>query len=214
MLFSDFFWDYDGTLVDSYPRITRAFQRGAASLGVELAQPQLMKLAKVSIRHMAATVAEKHGVSAKALMKAYTTQANAEGMKTLRLYEGVLSLLEGIVAHGGSNYLYTHNGNSVLSVLEYFGVRQLFTDTITGDDLFPEKPAPDALLYLIHKHGLDVSRCIMLGDRNIDVQCGLSAGMAGALFDPDGYYDYVHIQYRFKTMQAIQEAFFPGMDRS
>ena len=35
MVFSAFFWDFDGTLFDTYPRIVRAFLRGLEEFGIQ-----------------------------------------------------------------------------------------------------------------------------------------------------------------------------------
>ena len=46
---------------------------------------------------------------------------------------------------------------------------------------FPGKPAPDAVLYLLEKHGLDPAETIMIGDRDLDGQSGINAGATGCL---------------------------------
>ena len=73
--------------------------------------------------------------------------------------------------------------------LNHDGLSDLFSDAVTRLDGFPAKPAPDALRYLIQKHRLDLSRCVMVGDRDIDLDAAKNAGIACALFDPDGFYD-------------------------
>lgn len=40
---------------------------------------------------------------------------------------------------------------------------------------------------MISKHGLEPDRAVMVGDRVLDVQAGLNAGMQGALFDPEAF---------------------------
>ena len=66
-----------------------------------------------------------------------------------------------------------------------------FTDMVTADEHFPMKPAPDGLLALCKRNGLDASESIMIGDRIIDGSSGRGAGMSGALVNypphlPDG----------------------------
>ena len=204
MRFDHYFWDYDGTLFDSYPRIIRGFARGAGALGIALKAEALLPLAKVSVRHMIRVTAERFGIPPEALQREYHRYAEADNYEAARPYEGAVSLLEAVVRHGGRNYLYTHSGASTIRSLEYYGIKEYFADYITAEDSFPSKPAPDALLYMIRKHRLDTARCVMLGDRDIDVQAGLNAGMAGALFDPDGFYGDMPIEYRFKTMREME----------
>ena len=69
---------------------------------------------------------------------------------------------------------------------------------------FPTKPAPDALNYLCAKHGLDKKDCIMIGDRDIDTDCGRNAGMKGCLFDPEHYYDDSDVDYRIDNLLQLK----------
>lgn len=208
MRFDHVFWDYDGTLFDTYPRIVRAFRKSLRALGAEEDPDALLSLAKVSLRHLVEKMAGKHGVSAAQIRDHYRFFAAEEGYDTLRPYEGAPSLLRTIVAGGGRNYLYTHSGRETLQALEQHGLKGYFADFVTAEDGFASKPAPDALLHLMEKHRLPPLRCVMLGDRDLDVLAGLNAGMAGVLFDPDGFYDAFPSAYRFRAMGEIERAFF------
>lgn len=48
------------------------------------------------------------------------------------------------------------------------------------------KPAPGMLISMAHRHGLDLTRCWMLGDTLDDVEAGHRAGAGGLLFDSGG----------------------------
>ena len=101
-------------------------------------------------------------------------------------------VLSAIVKNGGRNYIYTHRDKTTLTwYLTEYGMIDYFTDMVTSDENFPMKPAPDGLLALCERNGLDVSESIMIGDRIIDGACGRAAGMSGALVNypphlPDG----------------------------
>ena len=82
---------------------------------------------------------------------------------------------------------------------------EYFSDFIVRNDGFADKPAPDALLYLLDKHHIDPQDAVMIGDRGIDVQAGLNAGIATILFDPSAFYPNEPTTYRCDTMQAIIE---------
>jgi phosphoglycolate phosphatase-like HAD superfamily hydrolase len=41
------------------------------------------------------------------------------------------------------------------------------------------------LNYLLDKHQVDRHRAVMVGDRNLDIEAGHNAGIAGYLFDID-----------------------------
>lgn len=82
---------------------------------------------------------------------------------------------------------------------------QYFSGGVTSEDGFPSKPAPDALLHLLEKHQLDPARCLMIGDRNIDMESALNAGIAGAVFDPDGYYRGPQVSIVARNMAELEK---------
>jgi len=112
-------------------------------------------------------------------------------------------MLEEICRRGGKNYVYTHRGASAREVIALNGMEHLFADYVTSENGFPSKPAPNALQYLMEKHGLKKDECIMIGDRGIDVESGLNAGMNGALIDLDGMHPADQAPYRADSFEAL-----------
>ena len=179
MKYRHFFWDFDGTLYDTYHRITRACLRALAEMGIKDDFAEVYALNKRSLTEFARVISVRHPyVSQEDVLAAYHRHAEEEGIESVRLYPGARDMLEGVLRCGGQNYLYTHRGESLFKFLERDGLGPLFTDQVTGLDPFPRKPAPDALLYLMRRHGLQKKDCVMLGDRDIDLDAGKNAGMA------------------------------------
>ena len=143
MKFTGFFWDFDGTLFDTYPRINRAMQKAFAEIGMQVSIEQLLPLTKVSLPHTAQTLA---GERAKEVLLAYNAHAEDEGYDTMPPFPGAIRLLQSVCAHGGHNYLYTHRSRNAIDALNHYGIARYFTDIVTSEDHFPRKPAPDALL--------------------------------------------------------------------
>lgn len=197
MKFTHFFWDFDGTLFDTYPRINRAIQKALKDEGYDLSIDAIVPLTKVSLGHLAHVVAPE---KERELMQRYHEHAEEEGEDTIQPYAGAKRLLQSICAHGGHNYLYTIRGLTAIDALKRCGLHQYFTDCVTKADGFPSKPAPDALLYLMEKHGLSPEQCVMIGDRDIDLNSGLNAGMSCALFDPGHFYDAFDTPYRYTSL--------------
>ena len=190
MKFTEFFWDFDGTLFNSYPRMNRAMKNALKdAANVETDDETLAKLTKVTIGHAARVLAPEHE---KTVMESFRLHLNDEGVDSMQPYEGAKRMLESVCAHGGRNYPYTHSGIITVKALKHYGMAHLFTDFITKETSkekgFAVKPAPDALLYMLDKHNLDPAACVMVGDRDIDLLAGKNAGTSGALFDPDVYY--------------------------
>ena len=186
MQFRHFFWDFDGTLFDTYGRVSRAIQKALLDLGVQADVKEIYPLARrENIRRPYFVFAEKKGISLADYNAAYARHAEEEGPGSIQPFPGAKEMLEAVIRMGGKNYLYTHRDHSGVEAVAACGMGACFTDYVTKEDGFPGKPAPDALLHLMKKHGLKAEECIMIGDRTIDLDAGKNAGMACALFDPD-----------------------------
>lgn len=208
MIFQHFFWDYDGTLFDTYDAVTRSYELACRGKGIVLPFDELRWMTKHSLSWTAAQLEQRFGVPAKELLAIRETYAETmETFETMRPYDGVREALRTICEKGGKNYLYSHRDHRSMEALAHYGLDGYFTDAITKDDAFPRKPAPDALNHLVQKHKLDVAQCIMIGDRSLDVEAGLNAGMSGALFDPERFCDNnVPTKWKFYTMSELQKA--------
>ncbi len=207
MRFAHFIWDFDGTLFDSYPRITRAFIKALNGLGIEAGYGETLALLKVTLRRAAEVLAP--GSDYEEVLTLYRRHAEEEGPETLRLYPGAAEMLSAVVRAGGDNCLYTHRGENAVDALRREGVNGLFRDIVTLEDGFPLKPAPDALLSLINRNRFDPSRCLMLGDRDIDMEAGRNAGVAAALFDPEGHCGGCAADFRFTNFLDMRKVLVP-----
>ena len=198
------FWDFDVTLFDSYPQICRAFENTLreAALPVNAFGDDLALL-KVSVFHALRAYAERFGVSEESLHTCFDKHHHAEG--PFPPYDGLRDCLARLRDAGATHYLYTHRDARAWRQLESEGLRALFSDGVTAEDGFPYKPAPDALLALMKRHGLQPGDCAMIGDRDIDVQSGQNAGMAGILFDPDNFYPSLSAEGRAAGMAELTE---------
>ena len=56
---------------------------------------------------------------------------------------------------------------------------------ITGKDGFKRKPDPSAVLYLVKKYDLDREKTFYIGDRTLDIECAVNAGIKGILYLPE-----------------------------
>lgn len=199
-----FIWDFDGTLYDTYERIVRAVRKGMAEMGLSDAGHDVMALAKTTLRQACVTLAGPE--RAEELLTRYFAHAEEEGEESMKPFPGCEEALREVINRGGVNYLYTHRDRKAIDALQQDGLMDLFRDFITWEAGFPDKPAPDAINWLIDQHYLDRSECVMVGDRLIDAQAGRNAGIKSALFDPDGFYSPEDADFFFTSLRDIPPA--------
>ena len=201
MLYKNFFWDFDGTLYATYGRITRACLKALGDGGKDIPFADAYRAAKRSIKNFSDRYAAPLGIPHDDFMAGYRANANLEGEESIRPYPGVKEMVEAVVKNGGRNFLYTHRGVDAIYWMKKDGIWQYFIDGVTKEDAFPLKPAPDALLHLAKKHDLNPAECIMLGDREIDIEAALAAGMNGALYDDENIFPDYNPPYRLTSWE-------------
>lgn len=188
------FWDFDGTLLDSYPAMVRAFIAGAAEFGIAVTPERTLALMKENLRHCCNVVGAENGASSDELIRAFRRHEKDELVHGLPPVEGIPKELAELHAYGIKHYVATHRDLQCRDLLEKAGLLQYFTGFVTEEDKLPRKPAPDMLLHLMHKYGLKPEECMMVGDRPLDTEAGMAAGVLSVLLDmedrfPDGKCD-------------------------
>ena len=186
---TEFFWDFDGTLMDTYPGMVACFVRAAERVGIAAEPERVLTLMKDSLGACARACAAGDEAVRLALMKGFREEEDRLPSEHIRAVPGVPEALNALTRRGGRHYLVTHRGPLAWKYLEATGLQDCFTDVVLGTDGFPRKPAPDSLLYLMKKHDLDPARCVMIGDRPLDVDAAANAGMLGCLLDEEHRFD-------------------------
>lgn len=174
-----YIWDFDGTLFDSYPHICYTFCKMMAEVGHVVDPDEADRLLRLSFFH-----ARAHYEMSDELYHAFHARQKEDFDPPIVPYAEMADVLQALLDMGADHYIYTHRDTkSLLYYLDKYGFTQYFSGMITADDAFPSKPAPDALLALMERYGLQKEDCVMVGDREIDIGSGKAAGMAGCLFD-------------------------------
>ena len=138
MIYHHFFWDFDGTLYDTYSRITRACLKGLLDQGIQASYQEVYALAKRSLEEFARVFSARYpGVEAEEIIAAYHAHAEEESIDAVRLYDGAGDMLKTVIQQGGCNYLFTHRGESAFKFLRRDGLEELFADRVTSLDGFP-----------------------------------------------------------------------------
>jgi len=202
MNYKHLIYDFDGTLSDTYPCFTETVLELIKKYGISDTYENVYSNLKVNVGY--ALKQYDLGKDAAEARRDFHVIHNELAPKIQKPYPEAEEILRYAMAQGHKNYLYTHSGKIVKILLEQWGIADCFEDIIDSTMKFPTKPAPDALNYLCEKHGLDKKDCLMIGDRDIDTDCGRNAGMKGCLFDPDHYYDKADVDYRIENLLELK----------
>ena len=181
-----FLWDYDGTLVDSYPHLCRSLIAACRTFGIALQTEEALALMKQSLRYAVDTIAGRCGLSPERLMESFRQAEAQDSTADVRPFPGMAEALGRLAEAGGRHFLVTHNSRACLDVLEQAGLKRFFTGWVTSEDGFPRKPAPDSVLYLLQRWQVQPQHAVMIGDRPLDTAAGRSAGILSCLVDGEG----------------------------
>jgi phosphoglycolate phosphatase-like HAD superfamily hydrolase len=187
MGFRNLIWDFDGTILDTYPEITKAFINVLKKdYGIEYDYDQAYSLAKTSISFCIESLANEFNIDTKEFSenfkKRYFGELNFEG----KPFKGVEEVFEYVSKRGG-NFLITHRGSESLNeFLTRNNLKKYFIAIVSADANFPLKPDPASFNYIIDKYKLKKEETLGVGDRILDIEAARSAGIKSCFFDPDG----------------------------
>ncbi len=199
------FWDFDGTLLDSYPAMVRAFIAGAAEFGIAITPERTLALMKNCLRHCCEVVGAENGVAAVALVTAFRRHEKDELLHGLPPMEGIPETLAALHDAGVKHYVATHRDMVSRDLLEKAGLLHCFSGFVTEEDNLPRKPAPDMLLHLMAKHGLRPAECVMIGDRPLDTESGMAASILSVLIDPEDRFPDGKCDLRVRSARDVAD---------
>ncbi len=198
-------YDFDGTIADSYPIFMKLWYTVAERHHIVIPCDRdtfYRELKKTGYDAYLALQCEDV-ISYDQFLDEFHALQEAHRMEFPAFPEAI-DLLHAAKAAGKKNYLYTHTGPVVNQMLENLGIADLFEFVLDSSYKFPLKPAPDALLFLSEKLGLDPAECMMIGDRPIDAHAGMNAGMKGCLWDAEDLFPDAKVDYYVKELSEIK----------
>lgn len=182
----DLFWDFDGTLFDTYPIMVESFEAALTANQVlhTTAVDLYQAMRRGSLGKTLAKYAHKNGLDLANLKQDYA-KYESEILGRAIPFSNAYEVCQKNVLWNGRNFLLTHRDDQAKKLLAMHGFGELFTGYVTGANQFPRKPNPASLNYLIKQFKVNKKTAIMIGDRNLDILAAHNAGIKGILFDPD-----------------------------
>lgn len=198
-----FIWDLDGTLLDSYEAILAGIKETYEQYKLPFDREEVKQfILRYSVKDLLVRDADKYGLDSGELNRVRATSLKEKNTQ-IPLMAGAREILDWTAEKGIQNFVYTHKSDNAFQVLEDLGVRQHFTEILTSDSGFARKPSPEALLFLIEKYGLDRENTYYIGDRLLDVETAVNAGIHSINLQIDG----VEQNWKIEHLVDIKEKF-------
>ena len=196
-------YDFDGTLSDTYPVFTAALLEQTKRHGIDTDYETAYKLLKQST-----TVALKYydfKVSSIDARREFEEIYCMIARKEQQLFPETKDILDFAKDNNKKCYIYTHSDKWVYEFLERMQILNCFEFVLDRSYDFTAKPAPDALNFLCEKCGIDRSRAVMIGDRDIDIDVAHNAGISACLIDREDCYPDIQAEYRIKNLLELKD---------
>jgi phosphoglycolate phosphatase len=117
-------------------------------------------------------------------MLAMDKKIQTEDIEMLKIFDGVIDILEFLKSHDKEMIMCTNRMESLLRLaLKYNDIEKYFTKVISCIDKGYKKPDPKCLLDIIDETGAQKDEFIYFGDSVVDSQFAQNAGIEHIIFD-------------------------------
>ncbi len=178
-------WDYDGTLMDTYPMMTDCLYDALAVHGLKAEKEWLLSAMKETLSYAVEACAARFQTDPVMLLRDFRAFERLHFSRALPL-PGIPETMARLHAMGIRQMLCTHRDKTALEGLKAHHLDGYLADAVTAEMGFPRKPDPTSLRYLLGRAGIAPEEAVMVGDRPLDIQAGRAAGTKTCLLDPEG----------------------------
>ena len=181
-------WDIDGTLFDTYPSIARAFKNAFEYLGKDISTERIEKLSKISLDHCVSTLSTECQLDKEDIEREFKRYYGKISGEENPPFSGVVEICNYICSISGKNVIVTHRGREgTVELLSAHNLIDKFAGFIVREDGYPRKPDPASFIALLDRNNLEREETINVGDREIDIVAGQSAGIFSCFYGSNLY---------------------------
>jgi len=177
-------FDWDNTLVDTWPVIHEALNRTYADMGKPLwTFDQTRERVKKSMRDSFPEIFGENWEQAAILYQGYYRSSHLEALKPL---EGAKDVLEAVRSLGLFCAVVSNKKGPVLrEEVEHIGWKSYFSTIIGADDAARDKPHADPVhLAFAQTHIKPAPDVWFVGDSEVDIACAEATGCTALLYGP------------------------------
>lgn len=188
------FWDFDGTIVDSFEGCSFAFGKVFEHFGVDIApedrRPFIGPPLKVTFTEL---FGEQNEPFARELYREYYIGHGGQDM--CKLFAGMDKVLRQIKARGYKMYIATSKREDIAAeMLQKFGVRDCFDGVFGTVESAGRVDKKDILAYAVSSAGADKAQSLMIGDSVYDCMAASQVGI-----------DCLAVEYGFGNVENMSK---------
>ena len=187
-----YLFDFDGTLIDSAPDLTRALDRaleraGLEGVGLELGTQMVGHGAGALVEQAVRHVTNDDSFTMKSplcrlLLSVFLEEYEPICAETSVLYSGATEVIKTLKAEGKQVGLVTNKPRRFVQLmLPAFGLQDAFDSIVAGDDLPTKKPHPDMVHHALTDLGRTPHEACLVGDSKADLGAAKAAGVTSIL---------------------------------
>lgn len=199
----NFIWDFDGTLFDTYGYTIDCFCAAVRAVGGEPDEAKVYELMMENIGAAFAWYNTEKGLDYEALRAEYHRIHRWDPVSQGGPFPYARELLRIICESGRKNFMFTHRNTDVYTLMGYWETLEYFTDIVTLADGVAPKPSPEAVELIVARNGLDKSKTVMVGDRELDILSGARAGVLTCHVTNGKPYKNCSCDFRISSLRAI-----------
>lgn len=193
-------FDLDGTLTDTLESLTYSVNETLKELHLPcITSKQCMSFVGNGARYLIEQALQASGdeklVHIEEAMEIYKRIFKVNCTYRVAPYEGIVEMLDTLKQAGVKLAVLSNKPHlQTLDVVATYFAEDTFVDVQGQQEGVPRKPDPTAALLIAQKLGVNQTECVYVGDSDVDMQTGKSAGM-----------ETVGVTWGFRPKQVLLE---------